>query len=252
MGKFSDVIKDSNKPKSKKEFSTGSDFIRFTTDHSTIIRVLDEEPVISWSHFVPKKHTAFPNANAGKGMSFICPGRDTCPICEWNKKQVADAGGERPKNLLTSRKVYTFNVLDRTPVVACPSCSSEHYEKNRSGFPDECDDCGASMAEVEAAPRNKIQILQKGIRVAEQFIAFEDEFGDIREYDIKVDTRGSGDNISTILVPKPPTEINLEEILGENWQDSLYNIKEIVKPRSAEQIGRILDGEDFFSVVKEQ
>jgi len=250
MGQFSEVIKDSNKPRSKKEYSSGSDFIRFTPDHTTIIRVLDETPVISWSHFVPRKHTAFPNANAGKGMSFICPGRDICPICDWNKKQ-QPADGSKPKNLLNSRKVYTFNILDRTNVVTCPSCGVDHYEKDKSGFTDECVDCSASLADVEAGPRNKIQVFQKGIRVAEQFISFEDEFGDIRSYDIKLDTRGSGDSISTICVPKPPTDLNLEEILGENWQESLYNIKEIVKPMAPEKIEKILGGEDFYTVVKE-
>lgn len=247
MSKFSDVIKDSNKPRSKREFSTGSDFIRFTPDHTTVIRILDSVPVISWSHFVPKKHAAFPNANAGKGMSFMCPGRDTCPICDWTKKQAAEGS----KNLLNARKVYTFNVLDRTPVASCPSCNVDHYEKNKSGFPEECNDCGASLADIEAGPRNKIQIFQKGIRVAEQFISFEEEFGNVNSYDIKLDTRGSGDTTSTICVPKPPTELNLEEILGENWKDSLYNIKDIIKPMDSEKIKRILEGEDFYSVVKD-
>ena len=251
MGQFSKIIKDSNQPKSKKEFSTGSDFIRFTPEHTTIIRVLDEEPVISWSHFVPRGHSAFPNANAGKGISFICPGRDVCPICDWNKQQVAKAGGSKPNNLLNSRKVYTFNVLDRTPVMSCPSCGVDHYEKSKAGFPDTCNDCGTSLADVSGGPRNKIQIFQKGIRVAEQFISFEEEFGDINSYDIKVDTRGSGDNISTILVPKPPIELNLDEIIGENWQDTLYNIKDIVKPKTPDQMSRILGGEDFYTVVKE-
>lgn len=251
MGEFSDVIKESNKPREKREFSTGSDFIRFTKNHTTIVRVLDKVPFVSWSHFVPKRHVAFPNTNAGKGMSFMCPGRDICPICEWNKQQTS--GGEKPKNLLNSRRVYTFNVLDRTPVVNCPSCSSEYYEENQSGFPDECSNpsCGVSLVDVEAAPRNKIQVFQKGIRVVDQFISFENEFGNIDSYDIKLDTRGSGDSISTVCVPKQPVELNLEEIIGENWEEKLYNIKELCKPMDPERIKRILDGEDFFSVVKD-
>jgi len=252
MSEFSEAIKESTKPREKRErVSTGSDFIKLTPEHTTVIRILDSVPVISWSHFVPKKHVAFPNANAGKGMSFICPGRDVCPICDWNKQLRAKE--EKPKNLLNSRKVYTFNVLDRTPVVTCPNCGADYYE-TKAGFPEECSnpDCGASLVDVESGPRNKIQIFQKGIRIAEQFIAFEDEFGDINSYDIKLDTRGSGDQTSTICVPKPPTELNLDEILGENWQEKLYNIKEIVKPMDVANIQRILDGEDFYSVFKKK
>jgi hypothetical protein len=260
MGQFGEAIKESTKPVEKRErVSTGSDFIRLTPEHTTVIRILDEIPTISWSHFVPKKHSAFPNANAGKGMSFMCPGRATCPICKWNSEQWdefrkdTDTKEKKPKNLLNSRKVYTFNVLDRTVVVTCPSCGAEYYE-TKSGFPEECSnpDCGASLADIEAAPRNKIQIFQKGIKIAEQFIAFEDEFGDINSYDVKLDTRGTGDQSNTICVPKPPNPLNLDEILGENWQDKLYNITEIIKPMDAANITRILNGEDFYTVFKKK
>jgi len=252
MGDFSEVIKESNKPREKREFSTGSDFIRFTKNHTTVVRVLDKVPVVSWSHFVPKRHAAFPNANAGKGMSFICPGRDICPICDWNKKQLSSTG-EKPKNSLNSRKVFTFNVLDRTPVVTCTSCGSEYYEESNSGFPEECSNpsCGSSLVDCEAAPRNKIQIFQKGIRVVDQFISFESEFGEVNNYDIKLDTRGSGDSVSTVCVPKPPSDLNLDEIIGENWEEKLYNIKDMVKPMDPERITRILEGEDFFSTIKD-
>ena len=204
---------------------------------------------MSWSHFVPKKHTAFPNANSGKGMSFMCPGMDICPICEWNKAQRAKE--HNPRNLLNSRKVFTFNVIDRTPVITCPSCGSEYYE-SKNGFPEECSnsDCNASLEGIEPAPRNKIQIFQKGVRIAEQFIAFEKEFGDVNSYDIKLDTRGTGDQSFTICVPKPPKALNLDKILGEGWKDRVYNIKEIVKPIEVGGIKRILDGEDFYTVVK--
>lgn len=249
MGHFSETIQESLKPKERRErVSAGSDFIRLTSEHPTIIRILDKEPIMSWSHFVPKKHTAFPNANAGKGMSFICPGMSVCPICEWNKAQRAKE--EKPKNLMNSRKVFTFNVIDRTPVVACPSCSAEYYE-SKDGFPEECSnpDCNAAL-DVEPAPRNKIQIFQKGVRITEQFIAFEKEFGDVSSYDIKLDTRGVGDQSSTICVPKPPKALDLNAELGEGWEEKLYNVKEIVKPMEVDNIKRILEGEDFYTVFR--
>jgi len=250
MGQFSEKIKESTQPREKTTVRTGSDFIKLSTEHTTIVRIVDPVPEISWSHFVPKKHTAFPDANNSKGMSFICPGRDAgCPICEWNKNERAKSKEEKPKNLLNSRKVYTFNVLDRTSIVRCPECGWEHYE-GKSGFPEECSnpDCKVSVVDIESGPRNKVQVMQKGIRIAEQFIAFEDEFGDVTSYDIKLDTRGTGDKSSTICVPKPPVELNLAEILGEDWKEHIYNIKEITKPMEVENIKRILAGEDYFSV----
>lgn len=252
MGSFSETVKESTKPKEKGErVSTGADYIKLTSEHPTIIRVLDAKPVVSWSHFVPKKHSAFPNANSGKGMSFICPGISICPICEWNKQQKAKE--DKPKNLLGSRKVFTFNVLDRTPVVVCPSCGAEYYESS-TGFPEECssDGCGTSLVDVEPQPRNKIQIFQKGVMVLNQFISFEEEFGDINSYDIKLDTRGTADQSNTICVPKPAVELDLEEVLGKDWQDQLYNIPERVKPMDVSNIERILGGEDYYSVFKKE
>jgi len=252
MSQFSDAIIDSNKPREKTRNSVGSDFVRLTSEHTTVIRVLDKFPVVTWSHYVPKKHSAFPNANAGKGMSFMCPGRDVCPICEWNRQQRAESGKERPINLLNSRKVYTFNVIDRTQVVICPKCGMEYYEKNKSGFPEECSnpDCGASLVDVESQPRNKIQIFQKGIKVMEQFTALENEFGDVNTFDIKLDTMVNNDQTSTICVPKPPTKLNIKEILGGDWKENLYNIADVVKPMSVEDMNKILGGEDYYSVKK--
>ena len=248
MGEFSEAIKESQQTRDTSKVTRSSDFIRLTKEHPSIIRILDSRPEIRWSHFVPKGHSAFPTANAGKGMSIICLGIDVCPICSWNKEQRAN--DPKTKNILNSRKIYTFNVLDRTHVVTCPECKAEYYEAKGS-FPEECSnpECnGVSIVDVEAAPRDKVQIMQKGIRIADQFIAFEEEFGDITGYDIKLDTRGSGDQSMTTGIPKPPTDIDMDKVLGETWQEQLYNIQDIVKPMEVDSITRILKGEDYFSV----
>ena len=251
MSQFSETIRENTKPRERR-VSTGSDYIRLTPEHTTVIRVLDDVPVVSWSHYVPKKHAAFPTANAGKGMSFICPGRDVCPICEWNKAQYEKE--EKPKNTLNSRKIFTFNVLDRTPVVTCAECGMEHYESKDSGFPEECanPDCNASLVDVKHAPRDKVQIFQKGVMIMKQLMAFESEFGDINSYDIKLDTMGQADQTSTICVPKPPQAIHMDKILGEDWKEKLYDVKNMVKPMEVDSITRILNGEDYYSVFKKQ
>ncbi len=246
MGLFSEVVKESTQVKQPKSIRTGSDFLRLTEEHQTIIRVLDDEPKVSWSHWVPRGHSAFPNCNAGKGMSFMCPGRDVCPICEWNnQKKNKDP---EAKDLIRARRVYTFNVLDRTPVVTCPACGLEHY-RDKKEFPKECD-CGESLEGIEAKPRNKVQILQKGIKVIGQLSSFEEDpdFGDLKTYDIKIDTRGTGTEAITNCSPKPKTDLDLDSILvGDNKP---FDIAEVVKPLDPSVISRILKGESFFDVVK--
>lgn len=246
MSEFGKTLDDSNKRNTRARY--GSDFVKVSSDHQTVIRILDSVPGVNWSHFVPKGHHAFPNANNGKGMSFMCPGWDECPICIWNRKQ--KKADPKTKDTLNARKLYTFNVLDRTPVMTCPSCEAEHYEAS-GAFPGECE-CGASLSEVESGPRNKIQIMQKGMRIVEQFKSFEEEeeLGDLREYDVKLDTRGKGSESMTTCVPKQKTSIDFAEVLGDDWKDKLYDIEQITSSLPTEAIDRILKGEDYYTVLK--
>jgi hypothetical protein len=246
MSEFSETVKDSKVSKPRVTFS--SDFIRITEDHQTTVRVLDAKPEIRWSHWIPPKHHAFPNVNASKGISIICPGLEICPICLWNKEQ--KSSDPKTKDLLRARKIYTFNVLDRTPVITCTNCEAEHYEMKGAGYAEECN-CGASLTDVEPAPRNKVQIMQKGIRIVDQLIAFEEEpdLGDVSTYDIKMDTRGKGGDAMTTCIPKQKTDLDLAGILGEEWETKKYDIKQTVAPLVPEQIMKILEGESYYNVA---
>lgn len=249
MGKFSQVIKESSAPM-QSNLRTGSDFVKLTNKHQTVIRVIDTEPKVSWSHWVPQGHHAFPACNAGKGMSFICPGLDVCPICLFNKAQKAK--DPKTTDLLKARRVYTFNVLDRTTTLVCPNCQVEHYEEANS-FPATCGNCNASLSDVTPEPRNKIKIMQKGRRIADQFTAFEEEpdLGDVTGYDIKMDTRGKGTESMTTCIPKSPVALDYDTILGEGWEENKYKIDEVAAALTPEKITRVLSGEDYYIVAKE-
>lgn len=220
----------------------GSDYLKLSDDHRTIIRILDDTPETFWSHFVPPKHNAFPDANKGKGISVNCPGRkNNCPVCAWNDTQ-------EKEDQLRARKLYAFNALDRTPIITCPSCGAEHYDRVGSGYATMCD-CGESLKDIEPAPRNKVKILQKGIRIVEQLIAFEEEYGNVTSYDIKFDTKGRGQDSATTCIPKPQSALDLDEVLGAGWEEQKYDIKKTVEPLELDKMNRILQGEGYFDVV---
>jgi hypothetical protein len=44
----------------------------------------------------------------------------------------------------------------------------------------------------------------------------------------------------------------LKEVLGEDWKEHLYKIEEVVKPMSVEDMAKILGGEDYYSVKKQE
>jgi len=230
---FSEVVQ---KNMSSKNVTFSKDFLQLTDEHKTIIRVLDEKPHTFKQHYVPEGHKAFPNVNKGKGMSITCPGYDTCPICNWNKSQ------EKANRLKLSTK-FAFNVLDRTPVITCPKCNAEHYDK-AGVFTTECH-CGQSFAGIEPKPRNKVQIMQKGIKIMDQLITFEKEFGPLGEYDVKCDTRGKSKGAVTVCIPKPPESLDLSQYAADR-----YNIVDSTKPLTTSQINSILEGKNYFDVVQ--
>jgi len=242
-------VSEENRAQARPTFS--SNFLKLTAEHQTVIRILDEEPIVVFQHFVSKGHPSFPKANAGKGMSFSCPNdatNNTCPICAYNKKEWAI--DKKSPNVLKKRKTYAFNVLERTMVVVCPKCGNEMFESGKV-FPDRCS-CGADLTKVDAAPRNKIMILQKGQTIIDQLDMYEKDpdLGDVRGYDIKIDTKGSGTKVVYTCVPKQVVTLNLEEILGADWETKLFDIKSIVAPMDIEKITRILNGEDWKAVFK--
>jgi hypothetical protein len=72
------------------------DFIQFP-EGATILRIVDNEPVGKWKHWIPQIK-----------RSIICPGKG-CPICNIIKN--AKANGETPP--YSSQKKYHIHVIDR-------------------------------------------------------------------------------------------------------------------------------------------
>lgn len=75
-------------------------FVKFN-EGANNLRILDEEPVAVWKHWVQ-------GANGGKGMSIVCLGKN-CPMCEKNKSDKAN-------NLKTKdriQRVFIINVYNR-------------------------------------------------------------------------------------------------------------------------------------------
>lgn len=236
---FGDVI-----DKSNKRIRASSDFVKLTSDRKIVLRVLDDTPVVCWQHFVSAGHKGFPNVNKGKGMGIICPGKDSCPVCKWNSDKTKE-------EQIRSRKIYTFNVLDRSVVKTCPSCGEEFYGK-KNKFPAACT-CGESMSEIVPEPRNKIMLMQKGIKIADQIREIQEEFGeDLTDRDITIETRGSGNETSSVCIVDQASFIDFTAILGDDWENQKFNLGEVTAPYPIEVIGRVLNGESFFEVMNEK
>ena len=136
------------------------------------IRILDDEPVSTWQHWIPQ-------ANYGKGISVVCPGKD-CPICK-ERKKTAEAM-KTDKSITQKYNVsrqHMINVIDRAT--------------------------------------GEVAILQKGNTIFENLVVFLEEIGDLREYDVRIIRKGTGRQTTYTVIPVQPStpltekEKNLEK-----------------------------------------
>jgi hypothetical protein len=174
-------------------------FLRLTPGNH-VIRFIEntEDASVIYSHFVLGKY------------SITCLG-DNCPICDNNRKIIAenqenfrDVKGYYPKT-----KHYVINVLDRSKAKICPKCSEENKATGKV-FPVNCTSCGEMLLEVTAVQVNKVKLLTLGVTLAGQLNSIEkavldvdgEEIG-IRNFDIVLSVEGSNRQKTVTPIPAP-------------------------------------------------
>lgn len=95
------------------------------------------------------------------------------------------------------------------------------------------------VREQGSNPVNEVMIMDKGNSIFGMMADLMGEMGDLRNFDITVTRRGEslGDITYTVLPVYPPTPLTAEEIALEK-----YDIKELRKPLTAEQVNTLLAG----------
>jgi ribosomal protein L28 len=173
---------------------------------TTQLRVLDEEPISRWTHWIPQ-------ANEGKGLSVTCIGKG-CPVC----KAIAEDKKAKRKTKYGSSKSHAINTYVRS------------FQAN-----------GQSPEVI-----NELQILDKGNKIFEQLLVYLQQMGDLRTFDVKIVRTGEEfGSISYTVVPVyPPTA--LEASIAELPR---YDLREITKSLTAEQILQLMAGAKLETVV---
>lgn len=226
-----------NKSYNETRKRTGADYVKFTPDHRTVLRILSNEAALVWKHFIPE-------ANAGKGMGAVCPNvtaqTRVCPI------ELSLVGLDKTDAKVIekrAKKRYIVNVLDRTPYTICDSCNTKTPGKR-------CTNCGADLKKSTFAPLNKVKVLEGGPRLfleglnpMEQ-LAQEDWGVPITGYDITFQTQGSGRDRKISVMPQQPTELTDADFLDSETGEpqKLNDLQAMVEPTSVEEIELMLQG----------
>lgn len=225
---------------------TGAEYIKFTPEYRTVLRVLNTTAQTVWKHFLPQ-------ANNGKGMGAVCPNIPgesyyVCPV-ELKYADLPRDSEERKSNY--ARKKFVVNVLDRTPYTTCKACNTVTPGKiNIAANSKSCVNCQASLKGHDFAPLNKVKILESGPRLFNQSLnAIQqmqmDELGkDIDAYDITFTTQGSGRERVITAIPQDPKEIEdsawLDAETGE--AQKLFDLDLLTEPTSVEELVLMLQG----------
>jgi|SRR3972149_9698558 len=227
---------------------TSASYVKWSTDYRIVLRILNPNAKLVWKHWISE-------ANGGRGMMANCPNTGSqirpCPI----DKQIVGLDKTDPTYMeRKSKKRFMVNVLDRTPVTVCNSCSNTTFGKK-------CQFCGADLRKAEFVPLNRVKILEGGPQLfsttlnAVEDMQREDFDVDITAYDINFTATGEGRDRKIAAIPQPPSELPEEAFLDPetNEPQKLFDLDLLSEPNSVEEVELMLQGAtlDEINAVRE-
>ena len=236
----------SEEPRSRDETAkrTGAEYVKFTPEYRTVLRVLNPQARTVWKHFIPQ-------ANNGRGMGAVCPnvspGLKVCPL-ELSVEDLPKEAQERKD--AQARRKFVVNVLDRTPYTTCGACNNPTPGKTVAGSRSkQCVNCGFDLKGSDFAPLNKVKILESGPQLFNQQLnviedmQLTDHNVDITGYDITFTTQGVGRERSVTAIPQDPSELPEDAFSTEEGEDQkLWDLELLAEPASAEEISLMMQG----------
>lgn len=215
---------------------TSDSYVKFKDGDKVVLRILDEKAKPIWKHWIPE-------ANGGKGLMAVCPNTQDAKPCPIDRKLAGLAKDDEEVLQRKAKVRYAINVLDRTPVTVCNSCSEVTSGKV-------CKNCGVDIKKNEFVPLNRVKILEGGPRLFRETIkgieALQEEEleKNITEYDITFSTKGEGRERKISAIPQAPTPLEeswlLDPETGE--KQKVFNLDLLAEPSSLEEIEAMMRG----------
>jgi hypothetical protein len=137
----------------------------------------------------------------------------------------------------------------KCPGKGCPMCA-DMAEKRKTKTPQKYSCTKSHALNVLNRNTGKVEILDKGNKIFEQLLNMLKQMGDLRNYDITITTTKTGSeatNVNYSVLPTfPPTPLTEAEKAMEK-----YDLKELTKGFTIEQIGKLLNGATIEEVTKD-
>lgn len=218
---------------------TSDSYLKFSPDHRTVARMLDDHAKLVWKHWIPE-------ANAGRGMMANCPNTQAVRECPIEKSLVGLAKDDPKVIERRAKKRYVVNVLDRTPYTVCASCN-ENTPKGKN-----CFNCQAALKNSqEYAPLNKVKLLESGPQLFATTLAGVEKLqkedypeNEITDYDIVFLTQGTGRERKIAATPQAPSELEADALLDKETgeEQKRFDLDLLAEPSSIEEVEAMLRG----------
>lgn len=165
---------------------------------TTKIRIIDSEPHAIFKHWVK-------SANGGKGMSVVCLGRGTCPMCKANEE--AKAKGLKP--IYNLSMAFAMNAITETK-------------------------------DEEGNVQKNIAILEKSKTFFQQLNSIRQTVGELKNFEINIIRKGTQMNDTTYsIIPQyPPTPLENET----EWLNNRIDLVDFYSPLSYEDAQTVMSG----------
>lgn len=129
----------------------------------------------------------------------------------------------------------------------CPICESIKKAKDAGVTPAFSSTMKHTM-HIFNKSSQKVELLEQGKTFFDQLLAFKNNIGDIRDYDIKVIRSGKDKNTTYTMIPMPLSGLTKEELAM--YEANKVDIDDLIKPYTVEQTRGFMEGKSAEEIFK--
>jgi hypothetical protein len=209
-------------------------FLKIIPNVTLRLRILDKKAHMVFKHFIRNQR-----------VSVVCLNEE-CTVCMNNQKLIRENVGvptSQIKGYIPRSARYLVNVYNRTPV--------KQTVDGEVVYPDVHGKFPASLASIETKPLNRVEILERGSTLFQQFNVINSQVTDKDEkpvglwnYDIVLTASGQGRNMTITALPMPDKndELDIPE-------EDIYVLSTIPLEFTADELLKILSGVSYQDIL---
>lgn len=131
----------------------------------------------------------------------------------------------------------------------CPICESIKKAKD-AGLTPAFSSTMKHTIHILNKSTNKVELLEQGKTFFDQLLAFKNNIGDIRDFDIKIIRSGTKTSTTYTMIPMPVSGLTKEEFAM--YEANKVDIEELIKPYTIEQTRGFMEGKSIEEIFADK